>query len=112
MKDGYKTGLGLFDCGLQVIHLVNPGKESTKNSLFFFFKCCFTALYQGLRKKSQYAIEKVNRIWVTCKLLIIVIEILISVKFIQEVYITSCCLLTALAKQSLPTIYGSSGLHI
>lgn len=82
------------------------------NSLFFFFKCSFTVLYQGLRKKSQYAIEKVNRIWVTCKLLITVTEIFINVKFFQEDYITSRYLLTALVKQSLPTVYGGSGLHI
>lgn len=60
-------------------------------------------------KKSKYATEEVNRIWVMCKLLITVTDIRISVKFIWEDYITSCCLLTTLAKQSLPTYMEALG---
>lgn len=91
----------------QVIHLVQPSEGENKEQSFFKLRVC--SHLPGFKQNGSVPLKKcLNRIWITHQLLITVAEILVSLTFIQD-YITSCCLLMALAKQSLLTINEALG---
>lgn len=91
----------------QVIHLVQPSEGENKEQSFFKLRVC--SHLPGFKQNGSVPLKKcLNRIWITHQLLITVAEILVSLTFIQD-YITSRCLLMALAKQSLSTINEALG---